>query len=182
MRPGIVRIHLPEESSIQHNPAVDGYLDGLPVLHVKCRTLAVTVLSSEHGDEFPAAFNEMGFHLHFVPMILKRECVQCADALFPTEFHNGKIDGRFPKHLAVVIQIPTLHLVVLQPIACLPLFTVIIYDASWLASTKASRVYHRVWLEEYPKQIVGDFIILQKREKALSRGLVCCFDEVDQEV
>ncbi len=75
-----------------------------------------------------------------------------------------------------------LHLVVLQPIARLSLFTVIVYNAAWFFSPKANRVDYGVWLEEGPKQIVGDFTILQKREKALRRRLVGRFDEVDQEV
>lgn len=140
------------------------------------------MVSSEHGDEFLATFNEVCFHLFFVRMVLERECVKCADALSPTEFYNSKMDRRLPKHMAIVIQIPTFHLVVLQPIACLSLFTVIVHNAPWFLSTKASRVDHGVWLEECPKQIVRDFTILQKGEKALRRGLVGGFDEVDQEV
>jgi len=140
------------------------------------------MVSSEYGDEFSAASNKLGFHPLFVRMVPKRKCVQRGDALFPTEFHDGKVDRCFPKHQAVVIQIPTLHLVVLQPSACLLVFAGIIYDAPWFVGTKASRVGHRVWREERPKQIVGDFVILQKREKALSRRMVGCFDEVDQEV
>ncbi len=169
LRSGIVRIHLPEKSSIKHNPAVDRNLDRLSVLHVECRTSAVTMVSSEHGDEFSAAFDKLSFHSLFVWMVSNRKCVQRADAPFPTEFHDGKIDRCFPKHLAVVIQIPTLHLVILQPTACLLLFAGIIYDTPWFVGAKASRVGHRVWREECPKQIVGDFVILQKREKALSR-------------
>lgn len=104
-----------------------------------------------------------------------------ADAPFPTEFHNSKMERRVPKHLAVVIQIPTLHLIVLQSTACLPLFTVVIYDAPWFVSTKASRGDHRVWLEECPKQIERDFTSSQKQQKALTRQLISCFDKVDQE-
>lgn len=140
------------------------------------------MVSSEQGNEFSAAFNEMGFHPLLVRMVLKRKCSQCVDALSPTEFRDGKIDRCFPKRLAVIIQIPTLQFVVLQPIVCLLLLTVIVYDAPWLISTKASRVDHRVWLEKCPKQIKSDFLIRQKRVKALSRRFVGCFDEVDQEV
>ena len=182
LRSGIVRIHLPEKSSIKHDPAVDRNLDGISILHVECCTSAVTMVSSEYGDEFSAAFNKLGFHPLFVRMVPRRKCVQRADALFPTEFHDGKVDRCFPKDLAVVIQIPILHFVVLQPSACLLLFAGIVYDAPWFFGTKASRVGYRVWREECPKQIVGDLIILQKREKALSREMVGYFDKVDQEV
>ena len=182
LRSSVVRIHLHEESSIKNDPAVDRYLDGLSLLHVKCRTLAVTMVSSEQGDEFLAAFNEMGFHPLLVRMVLKRKCFQCVNALSPTEFRDGKIDQCFPKCLAVIIQIPTLQFVVLQPIVCLFLLTVIVYDALWLISTKASRVDHRVWLEKCPKQIESDFLIRQKQEKALSRRFIGCFDEVNQKV
>ncbi len=114
--------------------------------------------SSKQGNEFPAAFIEVPF---------------CVRTPSPRELRNRNIDRSLAKHLAVVIQVPTLHAVVLVLIDCLLLFTVVVHDALWLASTGASRVDFRVWLEECPKQIVGDFIIPQKREKA---------DEVDQEV
>lgn len=138
--------------------------------------------SSEQGNEFLTAFNQVRYHPFYVRIVLKRKGFESADALSPTELRNRKIDRSFAKHLAVVIQVPTLHAVVLFLIDCLLLFTVVVYDALWLASTGASRVDFRVWLEECPKQIIGDFTILQKQEKALSRRLVDCFEEVDQEI
>ncbi len=50
------------------------------------------MVSSEHGDEFPAAFKEVCCHLLCVWMVLEGGRVQCADALLPTEFYNGKVD------------------------------------------------------------------------------------------
>lgn len=138
--------------------------------------------SSKQGNEFPAAFSEVRFRPFCVRMVLKRKGFESADALSPTEFRNRKIGQSFAKHLAVIIQVSALHAVVLVPIDCLLLFTVVVHDALWLASTGASRIDFRVWLEECPKQIVGDFIIPQKREKALIRKFVRGFDEVDQEV
>ena len=36
----------------KHDSAVDRYLNGLSLLHVKCRISAVTMVSSEQGGEF----------------------------------------------------------------------------------------------------------------------------------
>lgn len=88
----------------------------------------------------------------FVWMLLKRKSLECADTLSPAKFHDRRIDGSFPKHFTLVIQIATFHVLVLHPIVGRILFTTIIYNAPWLASTKASR------------------------------RLVGCLDEVDQEV
>lgn len=102
-----------EKSNIKHDSIVDKHLDGLFVLHVECRILVVTMISFEHEDEFLVAFNKFDFYSLFVRIISKRKCVQRVDAPFPTKSHDGKIDRCFPKHLIVVIQILTLHLVVL---------------------------------------------------------------------
>ena len=50
------------------------------------------------------------------------------------------------------------------------------------STPNVSQIDQGVWFEERPKKIVGDFAILQKREKAMRRGLLGCFDEVDEEV
>lgn len=127
---GIVRIYLPEKGSIKHNPTIDRNLDGLSVLYIKCHTSAVTIVSSEYRDKFSTKLNKLGFHPLFVRIVPKRKYIQRANTPFPIEFHHSKIDRRFPKYLAVIIQIPTLHLVVLQPIIYLLLSTGIIYNAS----------------------------------------------------
>ncbi len=98
------------------------------------------MVGPEHRDEFPATLDELGFHPLFVWMIAKRITFECADPLFPAEFHNGNIDRSFPEHLAVVVQITTLHVEVFQPRACLLLFTTVVYDASGLMGSQTSRV------------------------------------------
>ena len=80
------------------------------VLHIVCCATAMTMVGPEHGDKLPATFKERFPHPAFVRMESERKCVQCADAPLPTKLHNGKIDRRLPEHLAVIIQIPTLHL------------------------------------------------------------------------
>lgn len=115
-------------------------------------------------------------------MVLKRKCFERANTLSPAEFENSQVDRSFPKHLAVVIQIPTLHVIVLDPKIGLFLFTAIKQDAARLVGPKTTRIDYRVWFEECPEQIVGNFMILQEREKALSSSLVGCLDKANQEV
>jgi len=113
LRSDIVRIYLSEKSSIKYDSTVDRYLDGLSVLYIEYRISAVTIVSFEHKDKFSVVFNKSDFHSLFVRIVSKRKCVQRADTSFLTKFHDSKIDRYFFKYLIVVIQIPTLYLVVL---------------------------------------------------------------------
>lgn len=88
---GVVRIHLSEESSVKHDTAINGYCDGLSLLHEEGLASAVTMVSSEHKDDFPAVFNEVCLHLLFIRIILERECVQCVNALFPQNFTVARL-------------------------------------------------------------------------------------------
>lgn len=56
------------------------------------RTSAVTMASSEQGNELPAVFNQMRCHPFFIRMVLKRKGFESADALSPTELRDWKID------------------------------------------------------------------------------------------
>ena len=151
MRSGVAGIHLPKESRIKHDPAVNRNPEDLSIFDVESCATAVAVIGPEHGDEFPAALDELGFHPLFVRMILKRVTFERADPLFPAEFHNRDIDRSFPEHLAVVVQITTLHVEVFQPRACLLLFTTVIYGASGLLGSKTSRVDGRVGSDQRPE-------------------------------
>lgn len=113
LRSNIIRIYFSKKSNIKHDLIVDKHLNGLFVLYVECRILAMTIISFEHKDEFLIAFNKFDFYSLFVRIILKKKCVQRANASFFTKFYDNKINRCFLKHLIVVIQILTLHFVVL---------------------------------------------------------------------
>lgn len=62
------------------------------------------------------------------------------------------------------------------------LFSEIIPDASRLASTQASCVYHRGWFKKSPKQIVCDLVCPQKWEQTIVSELIRCLDETYQQI
>lgn len=55
----VVRAHLQEESSVEHDLAGDGNLDRLFLLHIEGLTMVVTTVSSQYGDELSAALDEL---------------------------------------------------------------------------------------------------------------------------
>jgi hypothetical protein len=51
MRSDIIWVHLPEEGRIDHDPAIDRYLNDFSLIHIKCFALAMTMINTQQGDK-----------------------------------------------------------------------------------------------------------------------------------
>jgi len=92
-----IRLDLLEESSINHNQAVNRFLNRLPVLYVKGRAIAAAMISSPQRNELSAALDKVSPSLFFVSMILKGKSLKGIDALCPVEFRDSELDRGFAK-------------------------------------------------------------------------------------
>lgn len=113
-------------------------------------------------------------------MIFERKGVERIYPLCATELQNDKLDEGFPKNFAIEIHVATLQVKVFHPVIHRPLFTKIIFDASRLAGTEASRVHHRIWFEERPEQIVCDLVVFEEGGEAFGYGDIGHRDKIDQ--
>lgn len=71
---------------------------------------------------------------------------------------------------------------VFQPAVRRSLLAEAIFDAPRLARTETSGVYHRIWFEKRPEQIIRDFLVLKKGDKAIVGRGVGFLNEADQQV
>ena len=140
------------------------------------------MVNAHQGYKLPTALDEVWLDLVFPRMIFERKGVERADALCSTELQNGKLDGGLPKYFAIEIHVATLQVKVFHPVVCRSLLAEIIFDAPRLARTETSGVYHRIWFEERPEQIVCDFVILTEGSEAFGCGGIGRLDEVDQQI
>jgi hypothetical protein len=92
-----IGLYLLEEGSVNHNRAVDGFLNRLPVLHVKGRAMAAPMVSAPQRNELSTALNKVSPGLFFVSMILKGKSLKSTNALRPMEFRNFELDRGFAK-------------------------------------------------------------------------------------
>lgn len=114
-------------------------------------------------EKFLTAFGEMGPRMLFTVMILEGKDSKGVDPLCPAEFLNTKCSRGFTKHLPIEIQIAAPHMKVFHPIGLRSLFAHIELDAPWLTSAGTSCVHNCIRLEESPKQVICDFMLLKKR-------------------
>ena len=81
-----------EKDPIDHDPAIDGYLDRLPFAHVEGISSVLTMVNAHQGHKLSTTFDEMCLDLMFVRMILERKGVKRADPLCHAELQNGKLN------------------------------------------------------------------------------------------
>ena len=129
-------------------------------------------------EKFPTALVEKSPRILFAVVILEGKNSKGVNPLCPAEFLNTKRSRGFAKHLPIEIQIAAPHMKVLHPIDLCPLFARIELDASWLASAGTSGVHNRVRLEESPKKVICDFMLLKKRTQTFRGGRVGFLDEI----
>jgi hypothetical protein len=114
-------------------------------------------------EKFPTALIEKSPRILFTVIILEGKDSKGVNPLCPAEFLNTKCSRGFTKYLPIEIQIAAPYIKVLHPIGLYPLFTKIELNASWLASAVISGIYNRIRLEESPKKVIYNFVLLKKR-------------------
>ena len=92
-----IGLDLLEEGSVNHNLAVDGFLNRLPILHVKGRAMVVAMVGAPQRNELSTALDKVSPGPFFVSMILKGKSLKGIDALYPMEFGNFELDCGFAK-------------------------------------------------------------------------------------
>jgi hypothetical protein len=93
-----IGIDLLEEGSVNHDPAVDGFLNGVPhFIHEKGRSMAVAMVGAPQGRELSTALDKVSLDPVYVPMILKRKSLKGIDALCLVEFGDSELDRGFAK-------------------------------------------------------------------------------------
>ena len=118
-----IGIDLLEEGSVNHDPAVDGFLNGVPILiHEKGRAMAVAMVGASQGHELSTALDKVSRDPVDVPMVLKRKSLKGIDALCPLEFWNFELDRGFAQLLTVKVKIAALQVKVFIPISCFLFF------------------------------------------------------------
>jgi len=176
----VVRVCLLEKDRIDHDSAVDGYLDRLSFAHIEGVASVLTMVNAHQGYKLSTAFDKTCFDLVLVRMVLERKGVKRVDPLHSTELQNGKLDWGLPERFAIEIHVVTLKVKVFHPVVHCPLFAEMILDTPRLACTKTGGVNRHIGFEKRPEQIVGDFVALKKRGEAFGCGGIGRLHEVDQ--
>ena len=112
--PRIIRVDLPEEGSIDHDPTVDKELNFAPFLNVEGLPAAMTMMTTDQGNELSAAFDKVNPDMSFICMVLEGKYFKGVDTLRPAELWNLKLDRDFAKRLAIKTIVTALHIAVLQ--------------------------------------------------------------------
>lgn len=65
---------------------------------------------------------------------------------------------------------------------CCPLLAGVVSVTSWLFGVENGRVYHCIWLEESPEQVVSDLAVFEKRCKTRCGRCVRTMDVPHQQI
>ena len=103
-------------------------------------------------------------------MVFERKGVERVDPFGSMELLNSKFDGGLPKYVAIEIYVAVLQMKIFYPFIHGSLFAGIVSDAPRLTGSEMSGIYHRIWFEERPEQIVCDFVIFKEGSEAFGCG------------
>ena len=91
-----IRINLLEEGNVNHNLAVNRFLNKVPILiYKKGRAIAVAIVRASQLHKLLTTLDKVSCNLVNVFIILKRKSLKGIDALCLLEFWNFELDQGF---------------------------------------------------------------------------------------
>lgn len=181
LKSGIVRVALPEKTSVNHNSAIDVYPNEVCLMLKESIPSILTMMRSQHRHKFFSARYELLLHVLLVWMIFERESFERVNSSRSTKLLDAEFFGGFTKDSTVKVEIATLQLKIFHSLTRLLLLAEVIFDTSRLATSRAGCIDMRVWFKQGPKKIICDLFICQECVKTLRGGLVMVLDGFNQQ-
>jgi hypothetical protein len=104
-----IGIDLLEEGSVNHDPAVDRFLNRVSILiHEKGRAIAVAMVEASQSYKLLTVLDKVSCDPVDISMILKRKSLKDIDMLCLLEFWNFELDQGFAQLLTVKVNITAL--------------------------------------------------------------------------
>lgn len=169
-----------EKCGVHSDSTVDVHFDSFTLVHKECTAFTMLEVRASKISEPLASLDKVFSDLFVTQVVEERVRLKTCDRLGPSELWHAQEDSGLAEFDTVMINESAFEI---EPrlIISRYLLPCVEYDTPWLVCANARGVYMAARLEERPKKVICDLIVLQHRLETLQDRSIRVLQVVDEQ-